>query len=202
MAVSSATFAFCVGRTRGVGADGAQWSVAAASRAGDRSGWAAVRASRGRQPAWRPAPGRVVSNRRLLLRPTPVGRQRGVAPLLLRVYGSEELRDGRRWRGTVSADNRPMACIGPGQSGFRRDPPRSSEAWVLLMLREKVRGSNPLSSTRRARSRRPPLTCGFSAFSTAQSETDATDVIAGTPPFAYPRRAPPSAGLSLQRRCR
>ena len=42
----------------------------------------------------------------------------------------------------------PMSVVGPGPGCFRRDLPRSGEPSERLLPREKVRGSNPLSSTK------------------------------------------------------
>jgi hypothetical protein len=40
-----------------------------------------------------------------------------------------------------------MSSVGPGQGRFCRDLPRSGESWRRVSRNEKVRGSNPLSST-------------------------------------------------------
>jgi hypothetical protein len=69
-------------------------------------------------------------------------------PRLLRGIGPRNSKNIRAARVRSWLTTTPMSAVGPGQGRFRRVLPRSGDTWRQSSRNEKVRGSNPLSSTK------------------------------------------------------
>ena len=86
---------------------------------------------------------------------TAVDRGRARGREFLRAYSAESAREYseviRASRVVSWVATTPMSSVGPGQRRFRRVSPRSGDTWRRPSRNDKVRGSNPLSSTRLTR---------------------------------------------------
>ena len=78
------------------------------------------------------------------------------APRLLRGIGPRNSESIRAARVRSLLTTTPMSAVGPDQSRFRQGLPRSGDTWRRSSRNEKVRGSNPLSSTKPAGQRPCP----------------------------------------------
>ena len=62
-------------------------------------------------------------------------------------FGLDVARDWPRGSGTIGHASQPDFGVSAGQDVFLREPPKFDERWSQSVPTEKVRGSNPLSST-------------------------------------------------------